>query len=187
MLSKKLDGIERKIKKEIIDSIKNNTSFKNIVLSTVSNNKPSQRIVVLREFSNDWNVYFYSDSRSRKIQEIKRNKTVSILLYNSEKKNQIRIYGTSNICEERRMKWEQMSIYSKKNYNTVLKPGEFQKNHLTKYNKKHELGYKNFCIIKVQVNELDCLYLSKRVDKRVKIKILREGKNIIFKKEWIVP
>jgi pyridoxamine 5'-phosphate oxidase len=188
MINNKLDKIEEKIKKEIINSIsKKKNSFKNALLSTVSRNKPNLRIVILRDFSNDWNIFFYTDVRSRKIEEIEKNKNVSILLYDDEKKNQIRMYGTSNIYRNQKDIWEQLPASSKSNYNSILKPGEYQKTHLTEFNKELEFGYNNFCLIKVKINNIDSLYLSKKGNRRIGIKISRENEDIIFKKRWLVP
>ena len=188
MINKKLDKVEEKIKKEIMSCInKKKSSFKNVILSTVSKNKPNLRIVVLRGFSNDWNISFYSDIRSGKIEEIEKNKNVSILFYDDEKKIQIRMYGTSNICINQKSIWEQLPASSKINYNSILKPGEYQRNQSTKLNKDLELGYNNFCLIKLKINNIDCLYLSKEGNRRISIRISRKNKKIVFKKKWLVP
>ena len=188
MIDKKLDKVEDKIKEEIMNCIyKKKSSFKNVVLSTVKTNKPNLRIVILRDFSNDWNVSFYTDIRSSKIEEIEKNKNVSILLYDDKKKIQIRMYGTSNIYRNQKSIWEKLPAKSKINYNSILKPGESQKNHAAKLNTELELGYKNFCLIKLKIDSIDCLYLSKEGNRRIGVKISRENKNIVFKKKWLVP
>ena len=188
MIDKKLNKIEEKIKEEIISSInKKKSSFKNVVLSTISRKKPNIRIVILRDFSNDWNVFFYTDVRSSKIKEIEKNKNVSILFYDDEKKIQIRMYGTAKIYRNQKSIWEQLPAFSKINYNSILKPGEYQKTHSTRHNKEPELGYKNFCLIKIKIDNLDCLYLNKEGNRRIDIKISRENNKIVFKKKWLVP
>ena len=188
MIGKKLDKIEEKIKEEIINCInEKKNSFRNVVLSTVKKNTPNLRIVVLRDFSNDWNVSFYTDSRSSKIEEIEKNKNVSILFYDDNKKIQIRMYGTSSIYRNQKSIWEKLPTLSKINYNSILKPGEYQKNYSAKLNKEVELGYKNFCLIKLKLDNIDCLYLSREGNRRISIKISRENRNIVFKKKWLVP
>ena len=187
MIDKKLDKVEEKIKEEIISCINKKNSFKNVVLSTVSKNKPNLRIVVLRGFSEDWKVSFYTDIRSSKIEEIEKNKNVSILFYDDKKKIQIRMYGTSNIYRNQKSIWEKLPTFSKVNYNSILKPGEYQKNHSTKLNRELELGYNNFCLIKLKIDHIDYLYLSKNGNRRVGINILRENMKIVFKKKWLVP
>lgn len=77
--------------KEAIDAKVNEVPACN--LATVSiNNKPSARIVYLREFFND-TFYFYTNYDSRKAQEISNNPNVCLTFFWPELERQIRIEG----------------------------------------------------------------------------------------------
>lgn len=63
-------------------------------LTTVSNeNKPSSRIVYLREFENN-QFWFYTNYNSRKAQDLQHNPHASLAFFWSELERQIRIEGT---------------------------------------------------------------------------------------------
>lgn len=62
-------------------------------LSTAINNLPSSRMVLLKSFSEEGFI-FYTNTESRKGNEIKTNSNVSMLFYWSFLKRQIRVEGT---------------------------------------------------------------------------------------------
>lgn len=69
-------------------------------LSTVSKeNKPSSRIVYLREFANN-QFYFYTNYNSRKGIDIEHNKYVCATFFYPELERQIRIEGTINFASK---------------------------------------------------------------------------------------
>ena len=68
-------------------------------LSTVNENKPSSRIVYLREFG-DNHFYFYSNYQSRKAVEISVNNHISMTFFWPELERQIRIEGTVAFAEK---------------------------------------------------------------------------------------
>lgn len=69
-------------------------------LSTVDkDNKPSGRIVYLREFENN-QFYFYTNYNSRKAQDTSHNKQVSLTFFWPELERQIRIEGTIEMASK---------------------------------------------------------------------------------------
>lgn len=77
--------------KEAVDAEVNEVQA--FTLSTISlNNRPSARIVYLREFFKN-EFYFYTNYNSKKAQEIAVNNTVSITFFWPELERQIRIEG----------------------------------------------------------------------------------------------
>ncbi|MBX3165178.1 MAG: pyridoxamine 5'-phosphate oxidase [Bacteroidetes bacterium] len=70
------------------------TEVQAMLLSTVSqDNKPSSRIVYLREFENN-QFWFYTNYNSRKAQNLQSNPNASLTFFWSELERQIRIEGT---------------------------------------------------------------------------------------------
>lgn len=68
--------------------------FNAMVLSTVGNgNRPSSRVVLLKEVSTDGKLIFYTNYESRKGSEIKFNPQVSLNFFWKELEKQIRIEG----------------------------------------------------------------------------------------------
>lgn len=64
-----------------------------MTLSTVAGNKPSSRIVYLREFENN-NFWFYGNYNSRKAQQLKENPNACLNFFWPDLERQIRIEGT---------------------------------------------------------------------------------------------
>ena len=58
-----------------------------------------QRTLVLRKVSDELQLSFYTDFRSKKIMHIKENNRVGLLFYNSEKLLQLKIEGIANIIK----------------------------------------------------------------------------------------
>lgn len=79
------------------DAIKANPDNPNAMcLSTVSKNgKPSSRMVLLKDYGED-GFTFFSNSLSRKGQELDENPNVAICLYWREHQRQVRIEGTAS-------------------------------------------------------------------------------------------
>jgi pyridoxamine 5'-phosphate oxidase len=70
-----------------------------MTLSTVSeDNKPSSRIVYLREFENG-NFWFYGNYESRKAKQLAANPHASLNFFWPSLERQIRIEGTVSICD----------------------------------------------------------------------------------------
>lgn len=64
-----------------------------MVLSTVSNNRPSSRVVLLKEIK-EGNFIFFTNYKSRKAYELEKNNNVSLLFFWQQLQRQIRIEGT---------------------------------------------------------------------------------------------
>ena len=70
-----------------------------MTLSTVSeDNKPSSRIVYLREFEND-SFWFYGNYESRKAKQLANNPNASLNFFWPFLERQIRIEGTVDLCD----------------------------------------------------------------------------------------
>ena len=149
-------------------------------IATIDNEVPKLRTVVLRALNKDENTLsFHTDLRSNKIKEIKSNNNISALFYDKKRKVQIRMRGKAVLYEnssELKTIWSTMRPESKLCYMGPFAPGEkldqFQpnlpdhnaQNISTQNNKK---GYKNFCRVTIQLENLDWLHLDHRGHKRI--------------------
>jgi len=169
--------------------------YHSFVLSTLRNNFPDSRTVILRSFDKKLNsIYFHTDIRSPKIADIKANKHVSALFYSKLRKTQLRISGTAAIEKDDsgiKKIWETMTPESKICYMGPYSPSEkitsYKPNlpSITPYeiNEEYErLGYKNFCRIKITFKYLDILKLSYKGHERVSY-VFREK----VESGWIAP
>ncbi len=101
--------------------------FRFFTLGTISfDNTPNLRTVVFRDFSENLDISFFTDKRSRKVAEIIKNEKVSILLYHPEKRIQLKIEGNASIIKNDKIitrYWNKIDDNSKNDYTTTLPPG----------------------------------------------------------------
>ena len=119
------------------------------------------RTVALRNITDDLQIFFFTDFRSKKILHIKENKQVSLLFYHPEKALQIRIEGPakihSNEADTKRY-WSNIHGDSRKDYTTAAAPGSTLEVP-DKVDYLHDQNY--FCIVEVIPFKIEYLKLQK--------------------------
>jgi len=189
-------------KKEILDKIwdelilglnSGKHPFHIFSVSTVKNNKPDSRSVVLRAVEKEnKSISFHTDLRSKKVPQIKESENICALFYDKDSKIQLRIYGTASketnslLIKE---KWNSSKEMSKLCYLNKISPGAVinePKDYL--YGKKElnniELGIKNFSIINIKISQIDWLSLNHEGHQRMLINYTSNN-NIEF--DWVAP
>lgn len=184
-----LDKGELKIWDLLAQGVVNKKSkFHTPTLSTVNGNMINSRTIILRKVDNKTKMlFFYSDSRSRKVLNIIQNNNVTVHLYEPRFKLQVQLYGHAKIennSEKTKNIWSSLNSFSKKNYLSALSPGEkIDSLNNLKYNIDNEEAYTNFSLIYFKVSKLECLQLSDIKNIRVEF-VYTESSN---KKYYIVP
>ena len=184
-----LDKGELKIWDLLAQGVVNKKSkFHTPTLSTVNGNMINSRTIILRKVDNKTKMlFFYSDSRSRKVLNIIQNNNVTVHLYEPRFKLQVQLYGYAKIennSEKTKNIWSSLNSFSKKNYLSALSPGEkIDSLDNLKYNRDNEEGYSNFSLIYFKVTKLECLQLSDIKNIRVEF-VYTESSN---KKYYMVP
>ena len=184
-----LDKGELKIWDLLAQGVVNKKSkFHTPTLSTVNGNMINSRTIILRKVDNKTKMlFFYSDSRSRKVLNIIQNNNVTVHLYEPRFKLQVQLYGHAKIennSEKTKNIWSSLNSFSKKNYLSALSPGEkIDSLDNLKYNTDNEEAYSNFSLIYFQVSKLECLQLSDIKNIRVEF-VYTESSN---KKYYMVP
>lgn len=155
--------------------------FHSFVLSTIRDNNPESRTVILRFFNeNDPSIGFHTDKRSKKLLDIKNNKEICALFYDRSRRIQLRMNGIGSIEEEDRSTkeiWKSMRPESKLCYMGPYAPSElidqYRPNTINKSAQEIDqnddlLGYSRFCRVKITINRLDWLLLDHKGHKRIK-------------------
>jgi len=123
--------------KELSEEIHNGVNkkghpFRYMTMATVGKGTVARlRTVVLRQVSEELKLTIYSDSRTEKINHIKENNQISILLYHPEKLLQLKIEGIAQIVTDTdRLKqiWKGVQPNNRKDYITNNRPGSNIKN-----------------------------------------------------------
>ena len=175
------------------DGVKNRGSmFHTPVISSLNEKEISSRVMVLRDhIASKRVIRFHSDFRSDKVQELKDNKTISVIGYDPNLKTQIRLTGKAKINHMNKLSkkaWEESQAISKKCYS--VKDGSSTQMHKPELYDFHmkdisvEDGYENFCTIEIYYETLEFLYLQRQGHRRCKFKWNSKGKLQSF---WLVP
>ena len=162
-------------------------------VSTVKNNKPDSRTVVLRAVEKEnKSISFHTDLRSKKVLQIKESENICALFYDKDTKIQLRIYGSASKETDSLLikeKWNSSKEMSKLCYLNKISPGEVineSKDYL--YGKEElnnvELGIKNFSIINIKISQIDWLSLNHEGHQRMLINYTSNNK-IEF--DWVAP
>tara|TARA_B100001063_G_scaffold67650_1_gene61590 strand:+ start:186 stop:767 length:582 start_codon:yes stop_codon:yes gene_type:complete len=175
------------------DGVKNRGSmFHTPVISSLNEKEISSRVMVLRDhIASKRVIRFHSDFRSDKVQELKDNKTISVIGYDPNLKTQIRLTGKAKINHMNKLSkkaWEESQAISKKCYS--VRDGSSTQMHKPELYDFHmkdisvEDGYENFCTIEIYYESLEFLYLQRQGHRRCKFKWNSKGKLQSF---WLVP
>ena len=172
-----MDRIKKLYKAELKylkDAVKDGKSlYHTFALSSLSNNFPESRTVVLRSIATDpLKIYFNADYRSPKVQQLVKSHNCTALFYDVHRRVQIRFKCQAIIHyqnEKSQKIWDTTALQSRKCYMGPFSPSQkldewhpnIPKEYLkTDPEKKHsEDGYINFCHIELEVLESDILYL----------------------------
>lgn len=159
------------------------------LVTTRLDKRPTARTVVLRQFdSNSRCLYLFTDTRSKKIQEIQASPIGQLHFYSHEQSIQLRIDCELKILEEetkRKEFWDNTEPHSKLVYQQASTRGEEISKHESRgFNKNDiEKGYEYFAVIQAYIQSIDCLYISPEKHYRSYFK-WSEGK---CSSSWHVP
>ncbi len=141
------------------------------------------RTIALRRVSASLQLKFYTDKRSRKIDHIRENNTVSLLLYHPEKLLQLKITGRAKVVsdpEELKECWSRVRPASKKEYTTTSAPGSSILNpDAIEYLKDEN----HFTIVEIEPFRIEYLKLKRPNHLRIRF----SKKNGAWDGEFLVP
>ena len=172
--SKKIKYIYNKELNFLIDALKNSKNpYHTFTLSSINNNIPELRTIVLRNIEKEpFKIFFNSDYRSPKIKQLKIYDKCSVLFYDLNRKIQLRLQCKASIYYKdtlSRKIWDKTPLQSRKCYMAPYPPSQKLENWIPNLPKKYlkkdptredsELGYKNFSYIQLEVINSDILQL----------------------------
>jgi len=106
--------------------LKKKHDFRYVYFATVADGKPHQRTVVLRDVVNEHQPIIYTDARSNKVKELKKNPNASIVMYNHKKLMQITLNGQMEMMREGDYyedRWSRVQGKAERDFITKKAPG----------------------------------------------------------------
>jgi hypothetical protein len=129
-------------------------------LASLDNNKPIVRTVVLRDMVENYNLIFFTDKRSGKVNQFHENPNAEALFYNHKKLLQIKVGGKIKLVQNtERINYYKQKVQgsSQKDYTTLKKPSTPIKN-------PDEVEYGedlNFAILQLEAEYIESLQLKR--------------------------
>jgi len=158
-------------------------AFRYFTLATVGLDQVARlRTIVLRNVSEELQLTFYTDSRSKKMIHLLENKKVGLLFYNPENLMQIRIEGMAKAIndEETKVKYWNGNKKSRKEYTTTIAPG-------TPLTNPGHLEYlddeDHFCIVEITPFKIE--YLKLKSPHHIRVRYSWEVD--FWEQEFLVP
>lgn len=193
-----LDAVLEYSWKLLHEGVRNYRSpFHHAALTTIDDNKPQVRAVILREFSEkDRILICHCDMRSPKVFQIHGNRNVSWLFYDHKKWLQLRISGTASVHTDDAIaesQWKKVNVFHRINYCAEIPPGsptdkptsgipDFLRDKASPFLDNSE-SRKNFAVIMCQFNEMDWLLLKLTGHIRAKFHWKDHGMDA----SWVIP
>jgi pyridoxine/pyridoxamine 5'-phosphate oxidase len=179
------DSFFEELSKEILNGVEERGHpFRFITMATVGNETIARlRTVVLRHVSKDLQLTIYTDSRSQKINHIKENNQVSLLLYHPEKLLQLKIEGVAKIVsdtEKLKTYWTAIPENNRKDYITTISPG----NNITNPDQIEYIKDENYFVM-IDITPTKIEYLNLKRPNHIRIEFKKA--NNAWKGTFLVP
>ena len=135
--------------------------FRIFTLGTVGLDRMARlRIVVLRGITEDKELLFYTDRRSKKVTHMKENNKVGMLFYDQENKIQLKAEGIATLVKDKdtlKGYWNGIAEENRKDYTSSTPPGSIVGNpDDVEYLKDRDY----FTAVKVTLYKLEYLHLQ---------------------------
>jgi len=169
-----LSDLEKDIWNRLVNgAVKSRDPFHTPSVATHSGNDISLRTVVLRKaVPESKELRFHTDTRSKKWQELIVNPSISALFYDAADRIQVRVKGRVVLQFNNDITtaaWQKTSLSSRRCYLTNFDPSSFTDHptsglpeYIEQENftiEESEIGYQNFGIVSIQVQNIDWLWL----------------------------
>ena len=173
----KMNKIKKIFQEEVaclIDAVKNgNNPYHTFSLSTINNDYPESRTIVLRKFILEpFKIFFNADYRSQKVTQLRDSHNCTALFYNKDRRVQVRCKCIAKIHHNNALSkkvWDNTALQSRKCYMGEFPPSQelqsWNPNIPKEYlktdpeKKDSEKGYINFTHIELEIMEIDVLQL----------------------------
>lgn len=173
--------------------------YRQLAFGTVHEQGPDLRTVVLRRASeSDRRLQFHSDRRSHKVRSIRSNDRVAWLGWNTESREQIRLYGRASVHLDDEVAmdlWEHQSPSSLAVYARPTAPGvaiDAPDDRLRPEVKSEPVteddvapGRQNFAAIQTTIDRILWLHLHPEGHYRARFEYQKDEE--AFEKTWVVP
>lgn len=137
--------------------------FRYVVLSTTENQNVSSRWVVFRKFTDQETFLVFTDARSTKVDELKKNAQANLLFFNNKNGLQVRIDGKILLHHKNELTkkyWPGVKSTAEKSYTSKQPPGSKVDNIDEAHNWSPEYEDDHFMVLELIPAAIDVLQLN---------------------------
>ena len=138
--------------------------FKNVVLTTMTENNLKSRWVVFRKLTLEKNLLIYTDFRSKKIEELRKNLECGLLFYHNKQGLQVHFNASCTIHHNNELTkkyWPGIAGCSSENYTNVYPPSTPINTIYDGHKIDKNLSDRYFSILEFYLSEMSVLQLSR--------------------------
>ena len=187
-------------KKLITGAVKKKNGFRTMCVATItSNTSAALRMVVNRKVDEVQKIiYFHTDNRSRKFQDLLIDNRLTLLFYDAKQRIQIVAYATAQfhtndaVAQDR---WRATGAKARLSYMTIDPPNTRSNEATLGYDDRFaenlptddesNLYQKNFSVVACYINQLEFLYLN--FTGNYKANFYYQASGCLERLEWAVP
>ena len=181
-LKKVFEDVKHEINRGALES---KHPFRYVVFNTYSKSIAT-RYVVLRKIDHALNLLIYTDSRSRKVEQIKLDNQVQLLFYHPKKKCQVIVQGKATVHhqdEVSKKHWKNVQGQGKRAYAPTIAPGKTIQEPKEAFEWDYDVDDKYFTVISLAPFEIEMLQLNGSEHLRARFTQSEDDWN----KQWIAP
>lgn len=178
-------------------TVKRNHPMRTPVLATCSGTIPFVRTVVLRDVdTRSHQLFFFTDSRSDKVDQLRENEDMTSLFWDPGKKVQIRCRGKATLeqgTDRCRELWDQLNAAGRSSYAALMAPGTKVDEYTTGLpegwsnnwpDDKTDAAFAHFMLLIQDVTEIDGLHLEQNGHQRA---LFTRRKDDNWDMSWLIP
>ncbi len=158
--------------------------FRYGVLSTQDQSVHS-RYVVLRQVSQELQLFLYTDLRAGKVAQIRENPQVQMLFYHPSKRVQLIVAGLAMLHHQNEVStqhWPRVQGEARKSYSSTKAPGTVVPSPAAAHEWQDEDNPQHFAVVTIDPDELEVLQLDRQHHLRARFRSSSEWAG-----EWLVP
>lgn len=172
------------------------SALRNITVCNYAPNGINAYTVVLREAdASTHTLTFYTDHRSPKVEQLKLNGQVTVILYSDEEKLQLTLKGQAHVhCQNElsQQHWKKSGYKGRRSYlaqpspSTIIEEPADGLDHIKgkEFDEHDPAGYENFAVVTITANYLEYLKLNREGNRRAKFTFDENGE---WLGKWLVP
>lgn len=182
-----LNAVFQKVVKQLQQGpVEKGHPFQLVPMATQSAKTIDSRYVILREVDESLNFYFYSDSRTEKIRDLRSSSRIALLFYHPDLQVQVRINGEGQLHYRDEISsehWEKVPQRSRQAYWSEAEPGEPIEQPTDAHHWLEEADDRWFTVVRVIPKSIDVLQLDGTEHIRALFRRRVDG----WEKQWVAP